>query len=155
MHSCPICEIDCDCEHLPCVHLCASVSEDFYRTCAIPKPRPRRLEKREKKAALLADDARERNACHKRSGGRCEVLIANFRPEASELTYTRCKRAVRQNHHLIGGRGRRNVGRSLFAAFRLDVCNECHADITDKILVPMRQDQAYEAATIRFERRTL
>lgn len=117
------------------------------------KPRPRLLEKRERAAALKADDARQRKLCHMRSGGRCEVIIAHFRPEHSEITYERCKRSARQNHHLISGRGKRNVDRSLYAAFRIDVCAECHLEITNHLLTPIQMDKAHEAATVRYERR--
>lgn len=120
------------------------------------KPRPHLLTKREKRAALTAQDRSERKRCHVRSGGQCEVIIARFRPECSELSYARCRKGASHNHHLIGGIGRRNVGASIFAEHRLDTCSSCHAELTRGILVPLFEDADYKfnAALVRYERRT-
>ena len=122
----------------------------YYESCAIPKPRPRLLEKRERKAALNAQDRAERKICHLRSGGRCEVIIITHKPEASAIEQKRCKRIARHNHHLLGGVGRRNVGASILAAHRLDCCPEHHREIEDGILEPYVLDEAYDAATVRY-----
>ena len=115
-----------------------------------PKPRPRILEKRERKAAKDALDRIERKICHLRSGGRCEVVIVTHRPESSTIRVERCKRPAKHNHHLIGGVGRRNVGESLKAAHRLDVCPDHHREIEDAILQPYRIDEMQDAATVRY-----
>lgn len=124
-----------------------------YSGLTYAKPKPHLLVKRKRAADLKADDAKQRKICHLRSGGRCEVILATFKPEHSEITYARCRRAARHNHHLISGRGKRNVARSLFAAFRLDVCAECHTEITNHVMMPMQPERALEAKTVRYERR--
>ena len=117
---------------------------------ACPKPRPRLLEKREKKAAREAQDRAERKLCHLRSGGRCEVVFVTHKPEQSAIITKRCNRAARHNHHLLGGVGRRNVGDSLKASHRLDVCPDHHREIEDGILEPYVLDEAQEAATVKY-----
>ena len=117
---------------------------------ALPKGTPRLIEKRERKATRDAQDRAERTLCHIRSGGRCEVVIVTHRPESSAIIVRRCKRAARHNHHLLGGVGRRNVGASLKAAYRLDVCPDCHREIEDAILEPYRVDEQFDAATVRY-----
>ena len=117
---------------------------------ACPKPRPRILEKRERKAAKESQDRAERKICHVRSGGRCEVILVTHRPEASEIVTKRCNRSARHNHHLLAGIGRRNVGASLLAAHRLDVCPDHHREIEDGILEPYVFDEAHEAATVKY-----
>lgn len=122
---------------------------------ACPKPRPKALEKRDRLAARDKIDRAERAKVRARSGGRCEViesvLAVGGAVGHSRWIKHRCLRAAHQNHHLKGGIGRRNRGVSILAAHRLDVCDRCHADITDKILKavgPGRED----AATVYFER---
>jgi hypothetical protein len=119
---------------------------------AFPKPRPRLLEKRAQRADLMATDRAERQKCRLRSGGQCEVIIATFRPEQSVIMFMRCRRSASHNHHLLGGRGQRNIGRSIFSTYRLDVCPRCHREITNHVLMPIRDDYATEAATVRYER---
>jgi hypothetical protein len=80
------------------------------------KPRPKLLDKRQKASQIGEIDRRQRSLCHQRSGMKCEVF--------TELG--RCGRRVSENHHLIGGIGRRNRGKSLLAAHRLDCCDRCH-----------------------------
>lgn len=104
---------------------------------AFPKPRPRLLEKRQAKADLLKIDREERQKCHVRSGGRCEVLEVQMRPEESAVVAVRCKGRATQNHHLLGGRGRRNNTESICSDRRLDVCASCHTEITNHILTPV------------------
>ena len=109
---------------------------------ACPKPRPRLLEQREAKATVTTTDRKERATCHRRSGGRCEVIVGR----------TRCPRRVAENHHLIGGIGRRNRGRSILAAHRLDTCATCHSELTGNVLVPVDGTQREAAATVRYQR---
>lgn len=119
---------------------------------AFPKPRPRILEKREKKAALDALDRQQRKLCKLRSGGRCEVVTQTPRPESSAMMVTRCKRSAVHNHHLLGGVGRRNRGESIYAIHRLDTCRECHQEIEAELLQPVDRDLQHLAAKVRYER---
>jgi hypothetical protein len=129
-----------------------------------PKPRPALLEKRQARADRDRIDREERAKVRVRSEGRCEVwaiVVALFvfdkatmrSIEPPPTMVMRCKRRASENHHLLGGIGRRNRGRSILAAHRLDVCAKCHQEITGKVLVPcVTQDQAECAATVRYER---
>lgn len=118
----------------------------------IPKPRPRLLEKRERKARINAEDRAERKKCHIRSGGRCEVVIVTHQPEASAIFEKRCNRRAQHNHHLLGGIGRRNVGASILAEHRIDTCTECHQEIEAALLEPYSFDTAFHAATVKYIR---
>jgi hypothetical protein len=118
------------------------------------KGRPKVLVKREKKAAVEAQDRAERKKCHIRSGGRCEVIEVIARPEHSALVKKRCKGNAVHNHHLIGGVGKRNVGISILADHRLDCCQRCHQDIEAEILQPANRDHAENAGLVTYERRT-
>jgi hypothetical protein len=117
-----------------------------------PKPMPHLLAKRQRQADLKAQDARERKACHLRSAGRCEVIEVRFRPEASEIRTKRCARRASQNHHLLGGVGRRNKGVSILAKHRIDTCDKCHLEIEHAVLKPVDLDKQHDAATVRYER---
>lgn len=119
---------------------------------AFPKPRPHLLEKRERKAKLKTQDAAERKKCHLRSGGRCEVIEVRFTPEQSAIYSKRCARRASQNHHLLGGVGRRNVGDSILARHRLDTCDLCHLEIEHAVLIPVDRDKSVDAATVKYER---
>lgn len=121
---------------------------------AQPKPRPQLLEKRQAKADLDKRDRIERGKCRVRSGGRCEVLLAwNYENSYGDKPITRCPRRASQNHHLIGGSGRRNKGRSILAAHRIDTCDRCHSDITGNVLVPVDGTKREWATQVRYERR--
>jgi hypothetical protein len=122
---------------------------------AQPKGRPRLLEKRQARADRDRIDREERAKVRARSGGQCEVRIYDYYAfERTGRFSERCSRRASENHHLLGGIGRRNRGRSILSAHRLDVCKRCHDDITGKVLVPcVTQDQAECAATVRYERR--
>jgi hypothetical protein len=116
---------------------------------SFPKPRPRRLEKQDRDAARTAIDRRERAKCRARSEGQCEVI--EIEPhEWSE----RCSRRATQNHHLISGIGKRNVGRSILAEHRIAICDECHQDISDRVLVPSSWVGREDVATVRYRRRS-
>lgn len=124
----------------------------------IAKPKPRLLEKRAQRAAISAIDKQERATCRQRSGGQCEVIYwtvaGTVHPSTTPMpqVFRRCPRRSSQNHHLIGGTGRRNKGRSILAAHRLDVCDRCHLEITNHVLVPVDGTQKEDAATVRYER---
>lgn len=118
-----------------------------------PKPKPYVLVKREKKAQIEALDRQERKKCHQRSLGRCEVIEEIAKPEQSALLKVRCKGRAVHNHHLIGGVGRRNVGKSVLFTHRIDTCTKCHQDIEAEILQPANRDKAEDAATVTYVRR--
>lgn len=145
MHLCASCGSDCDCDGTAshCEHLCMPT---------FPKPRPRLLEKRAAKAALNSLDKAERKKCRMRSGGRCEVLEVKMRPEESAVVVVRCKSRASQNHHLLAGRGRRNIGESVLAGRRIDVCGSCHMEITNHVLTPVTGDRYTYAASVRYWR---
>jgi hypothetical protein len=106
---------------------------------ACPKPRPRLLDKRERAADLARINREESAKVKARSGGRCEVIVAG-------TPWTRCNRRGTQIHHLIGGSGRRNVGRSVLAAHKLNSCLACHHEITGHVLKPWGPQSANECA---------
>jgi hypothetical protein len=113
----------------------------------LPKPTPKLLDKRERARALAKRDKEERAKCRARSGGICETRCVNWPHQ--------CFARATENHHLIGGSGRRNRRRSILADHRLDVCKDCHREITGHVLVPcVEQALAECAATVRYERRT-
>jgi hypothetical protein len=114
-----------------------------------PKPRVKLLDKRDAQRDLAKIDKEQRAICKVRSGGRCEVVID---PPFPVLRGLRCIHKATENHHLIGGIGRRNKGKSILAAHRLEVCQWCHAEITGHVLVPIGTGRE-EAQTVRFERK--
>lgn len=120
---------------------------------AFPKPQPRLLEKRKRKSAKESQNRAERKLCRLRSGGRCEVIIVTHKPEQSALIQKRCTRAANQNHHLLGGVGRRNIGASILAQHRIDTCRSCHEEITHEVLQAYVFDEQYDAATVRYIRK--
>lgn len=124
---------------------------------AFPKPRPRLLDKRTRAADVAKVDRAERATCKARSGGRCEVWTLaprNAWPYMPRPLFFRCERRATENHHLIGGIGRKNKGQSILAAHRLDVCRECHRELTGHVLVPcVPHEQAERAESVRYERR--
>lgn len=117
---------------------------------ACPKPLPHSGVVKERRAALAATDRRQRKLCRLRSGGRCEVVTETARPEASALLVDRCKQKATMNHHLIGGRGARNVGVSILATHRIDVCRFHHDWIHAALLQPTNEDDKHDALTVRF-----
>jgi hypothetical protein len=98
---------------------------------ALQKPRVKALEKEDKDAARDAKDKRENTKAKKRAKGRCEVWTAVIGVGAVP-----CDHKDTATHHLIGGIGRRNRGKSILAEYKLRVCTECHAAITANILRP-------------------
>jgi hypothetical protein len=121
---------------------------NYERPALVPQPkaRPHLLVKREAAGKVKTKDQAERDKCHVRSGRRCEVL------EIIGGRVFRCGKPVSENHHLIGGSGRRNKGKSILAAHRLDTCDRCHSDITGKVLRPIDGTKKECAATVRYSR---
>lgn len=121
-----------------------------YSGLAFPKSRPKALEKEEKQHALALKDAKENTKARKRAKGQCEVRIVLVNVSGRKSISLRCTRKDSQTHHLIGGIGRRNRGVSILADWKLRVCDQCHADITGKILKPTTAEA--DAHTIRYWR---
>lgn len=130
---------------------------------AQPKPKAKRLEKAQRQRALAKVDREQRAICRERSGGRCEVIeqviehagwVGTREIPKLETLLRRCTYRATENHHLLGGIGRRNRGKSILAEHRLDVCKACHEAITGKRLVPaVPKDLAGLAASVRYERK--
>lgn len=127
----------------------------------IPKPPPHALTKRARVADLAQQDREENAKVRQRSGGMCEVFVMLAQPidtPDGPLVARRCHHRAFEIHHLIGGSGRRNKGKSILATHKLHVCNSglngCHRLITDRILKPVGTVEQREAAsTVRYERR--
>ncbi len=107
----------------------------------LAKPRPAALVKRERQAAIKARSLAEDRKVKARAGGRCEVWKQTYWTFANELPKALCDRCHRapvgDPHHLIYGSGRRNIGKSILAAWKLAVCRQCHAEIQQHVLVPV------------------
>jgi hypothetical protein len=111
-----------------------------YSRFAFPKSRVKALEVADKRAAIDTQDRQENAKAKARAGGRCEVILDGVR----------CRRKGIDPHHLIGGIGRRNKGKSILAAHKLWVCRACHEGIGAKVLQPTTDTD--EAAKIRYRR---
>ncbi len=124
-----------------------------YSTLAFPKSRVKALDKADKAAALAKKDKEESAKAKKRAKGHCEVwlaLMAQRLGATNDSHDLRCSRKDTETHHLIGGIGRRNKGKSILADYKLRVCKECHAAITSNILRPTTAE--HDAATVRYWR---
>jgi hypothetical protein len=123
-----------------------------YSLFAIPKQRVKALDKADKQKAIEAQDKAENAKAKKRAGGMCEVIVSRA-PAGTGVTLwhsERCHRKDTQTHHLKGGIGRRNRGDSILAIQKLRVCDQCHSDITGKILKPTTAE--HDASTVRYWR---
>jgi hypothetical protein len=119
----------------------------------IAKPRPRLLEKKDRRAAIAATDKAENAKVKARSGGQCEVVTLAKVPERNAtLGRWRCPLRASHVHHLISGIGRRNVGKSITAEAKLHVCERCHELIHGHVLKPVNATEREAAATVRYER---
>lgn len=123
-----------------------------YSASAFPKSRPVALDKDDRAKALAAKDKAENAKARERANGRCEVIEAtpNAWAPARSFRLSRCIRKDTQTHHLKGGIGRRNRGDSVLAINKLRVCQQCHDDITAKILKPTTAK--HDALTVRYWR---
>jgi hypothetical protein len=113
---------------------------------AFPKGRVKALDKQDKQAALEALDKKENAKAKKRAKGRCEV----YAPVRGLAYPARCIHKDVETHHLLGGIGRRNRGKSVLAEYKLRVCKECHTAITANILKPTTAEATAE--TVRYWR---
>ena len=95
----------------------------------IPKPTRQPSARKAAQAKLARAEAQK---VRTRSQGRCEVTVRlSVAPDA--WMGMRCPMQARAVHHMIGGRGMRNVGRSALAKHQQHVCMQCHRDITGGI----------------------
>jgi hypothetical protein len=117
-----------------------------YSVLKFAKQRPKALDKQAKAKAIEAKDKAENAKARKRAAGRCEVRTNDL----VRLQLARCPNKDSQTHHLIGGIGRRNRGKSILAEHKLRVCNDCHKAITGNVLQPTTDTD--EAAKIRYRR---
>jgi hypothetical protein len=117
-----------------------------YTGFALPKGRPKALDKADKAKALAAQDKAESAKARKRAGGRCEVRFESVTSPQG----IRCISKDTETHHLLGGIGRRNRGESVLATRKLRTCHECHRLITAKLLQPTTA--GHTAATVRYRR---
>lgn len=117
-----------------------------YSIFAIPKSRVMALDKADKQKAIEAQDRAENAKAKKRAKGRCEMRET----WGAQREFVRCVRKDTETHHLIGGIGRRNRGKSILAEYKLRVCSACHQAITANILRPTTAE--HDASTVRFWR---
>ena len=117
-----------------------------YSHSAFPKQRVKALDKADKQKAIAAKDRAENDKAKKRAGGRCEVRFVSVASQDG----LRCISKGVDPHHLIGGIGRRNKGKSILAEYKIWVCRQCHDDITANILRPTTAE--HDAATVRYWR---
>lgn len=123
-----------------------------------PRPRPRALDKTKRTAEVAKQDREENAKAKMRSGRKCEcwILLTSHQVEPRHwyLYERRClNNSMPGVHHLIYGSGRRNVGKSILAAHKLDVCEKCHNEIQQHILVPVPGCDRERADSVRYERR--
>lgn len=122
----------------------------YYQECAIPKPRPRALEKQDRTKRKKATDDKETAKVKKRSGGQCELKEVVLLTEGPKAYYKRCVRRASETHHLLGGTGRRGVKESALAKNKLHLCGICHDLVTRHILQGSWTDVNDRAGTITF-----
>ena len=97
-----------------------------YSIFAIPKSRPRALDKKDRDTRIVTTDRAEDKKVKQRSQGRCEVVIVGE---------GRCPKAGEgQPHHMLGGWGRRARGRSALAEHKQHCCGVHHRQITNHTL---------------------
>jgi hypothetical protein len=120
-----------------------------YSGFAIPKSRVKALDVREQKAEIAKTDKQENAKAKQRAGGYCEVRVTMTIRDV-EVLPQRCWRRDVHTHHLLGGIGRRNKGKSILALYKLRVCDICHRDIHAKVLVPTTAE--HDATTVRYRR---
>jgi hypothetical protein len=119
-----------------------------YSKSVFPKGRNPTQERADRRAELAAKDRAENAKAKQRAGGRCEVVEAVMFQGKPHIGF--CARRDAHTHHLIGGNGRRNHGKSILADYKLRVCHQCHDDIHAKILKPTTAE--HDAHTVRFWR---
>lgn len=92
---------------------------------AHPKPRPRVLEKDDRKRKQEAEDRRGSEEARKRANGRCEIEV---------IGEPVCTKPGMHTHHMIGGRGRRGIGESAKAERKQRACADHHEAVTHGLI---------------------
>ncbi len=108
---------------------------------AFPKPFPQVFERQARRACQQARERRENTQVQKRSGGRCEVVLGG----------TRCRKAGREVHHLLGGHGRRGQGASALATHKVHTCVLHHRLMSLRWIEVTWLTPENPMATVRFE----
>jgi len=124
-----------------------------YSGFAFPKTRVKALDQADRTRARTAQDKAENAKAKRRAQGTCEVFcLVAVHPARGKYVgeYQRCRQVDTATHHLIGGIGRRNRGKSILAAYKLRVCAKCHDAITKNILRPTTAE--HTAETVRYWR---
>jgi hypothetical protein len=119
-----------------------------YSGFAIPKGTLKAIDRAVAREERNRKDRDENTKAKKRATGRCEVVESTARK--GHVSVGRCTNRDTETHHLIGGIGRRNRGKSILAEYKLRVCKECHAAITANVLRPTTAE--HDASTVRFWR---
>ena len=91
-------------------------TESTGSALAFPKPFPQVFERQARRACQQARERQENTTVKVRSGGQCEVVLGK----------TRCQKAGREIHHLLGGHGRRGRGDSALATHKVHSCVHHH-----------------------------
>jgi hypothetical protein len=124
-----------------------------YSGFKFAKSRVKALDKTDAKRTLANKDKAESAKAKVRAKGQCEVLVVLVGADTGRRAVcARCPSKDSQTHHLLGGIGRRNKGKSILADYKLRVCDKCHTAITGKILRPTTAE--HDAYTVRYWRAT-
>ncbi len=108
---------------------------------ACPKPVPQFVERQQRRACQQANGRLENATVRQRSGGRCEVVLGD----------TRCQKAGREVHHLVGGNGRRGRGASVLATHKVHACVDHHRLMSLRWIEVTWATPDNPMATVRFE----
>lgn len=92
----------------------------------IPKPRPAKLDRADRRASLKVRDEQESAKARTRANGRCEIDV---------IGEGRCARRDLHTHHMLGGWGRRLSPEGVKAIRKQRTCHQCHSDIGAHVLV--------------------
>ena len=108
---------------------------------AFPKPFPQVFERQARRACQQVRERLENAKVKERSGGRCEVVLGE----------TRCRKAGREVHHLLGGHGRRGRGDSVLATHKVHACLDHHRLMGLRWIEVTWATPENPMATVRFE----
>lgn len=100
---------------------------------AVPKPRPAKLDRADRRALRKALDEVQNRIVRKRSGGQCEVFELDPLKRDGEPAW-RCNFRASHIHHMLSGWGIRARGNSAKAEHKQHVCVEHHPEITGHVL---------------------
>jgi hypothetical protein len=116
-------------------------TESTIPELAFPKPFPQVFERQARRTCQQARERQENSKVRARSGGRCEVVLGE----------TRCRKAGREIHHLLGGHGRRGRGDSALATHKVHTCVAHHRLMGLRWIEVTWDTPKNPMATIRFE----